>query len=131
MEGLVCCVVYLWFYIYQFFLIDFSLNEEELQIVFYLFNYVVFYMKFVYFIVNDIILQVFDGVDCVYVIDFDVKQGFQWLVLFQSLVVWECGFFLYICIIGMLIKEFGFVYVWSQFVFFCCIFFQRLCMVDC
>lgn len=90
-EGLACRVAHLWPHIYQPLPIDSSLNEEELQTAFHLLNHVVPYTKFAHFTANDIILQAFDGVDRVHVIDFDVKQGLQWPALFQSLAARECG----------------------------------------
>ncbi|KAI4327010.1 hypothetical protein L6164_019515 [Bauhinia variegata] len=41
--------------------------------------------KFLHFTSNEILLRVFEGKERVHIIDFDIKQGFQWPSLFQSL----------------------------------------------
>lgn len=42
-------------------------------------------LKFAHFTSNEILLRAFEGKDRVHVIDFDIKQGLQWLSLFKSL----------------------------------------------
>ncbi|KAM7257301.1 hypothetical protein ACFE04_013042 [Oxalis oulophora] len=41
--------------------------------------------KFLHFTANEMLLRAFEGKDKVHIIDFDIKQGFQWPSFFQSL----------------------------------------------